>query len=101
MENIIDKIIELDNAAKNKILEIKEREDNIETYISKQIEKEKENIDSRFLLKKKILQEKYNEKFEKKKEELNIYKSQQIKVIQERYEKEREKIINKIIDEIV
>ena len=67
MENIINKIIELDASAKNKILKIKEKEDNIETYISEQIEKEKEVIDSRFLFKKKKIQEKYDEMFEKRK----------------------------------
>ena len=51
MDLILNKIIDLDNAAKSKISEIKEKEENIETYISQQIEKEKELIDSRFLYK--------------------------------------------------
>ena len=42
MDLILNKIIDLDNAAKSKISEIKEKEENIETYISQKIEKEKE-----------------------------------------------------------
>ncbi len=101
MENIINKIIELDASAKNKILKIKEKEDNIETYISEQIEKEKEVIDSRFLFKKKKMQEKYDEMFEKRKTEIDNDKNEQIQQLKAKYEIEREKIINKVIEEII
>lgn len=101
MENIINKIIELDASVKNKILKIKEKEDNIETYISEQIEKEKEVIDSRFLFKKKKMQEKYDEMFEKRKTEIDNDKNEQIQQLKAKYEIEREKIINKVIEEII
>ena len=65
MDLILNKIIDLDNAAKSKISEIKEKEENIETYISQQIEKEKELIDSRFLYKRKKTQEKYEQEKQK------------------------------------
>ena len=41
MDGILNKIINLDNQAKNKIIQIKQKEENIETYISETIEKEK------------------------------------------------------------
>ena len=81
MDNILGKIIELDDFAKNKIKTIKEKEENIETYIGEQIEKEKEIIDNRFLYKRKKLQEKYDEMFEKEKERLNNEKQQIIEMI--------------------
>ena len=71
MDLILNKIIDLDNAAKSKISEIKEKEENIETYISQQIEKEKELIDSRFLYKRKKTQEKYDEMLSQKTKELD------------------------------
>ena len=40
MDNILNKIIELDNTAKKRIMDIREKEENIETYISKEIEKQ-------------------------------------------------------------
>ena len=41
MEELINQIVELDNHAKEKIRSIKDKEDNIETYISETLEKEK------------------------------------------------------------
>ena len=60
MDGILNKIINLDNQAKNKIIQIKQKEENIETYISETIEKEKKEIDSRFLYKRTVTQEKYD-----------------------------------------
>ena len=45
MEDIINKIIELDNNAKNKINAIKEKEENIESYVNEKLQIEKEKID--------------------------------------------------------
>ena len=39
MDNILNKIIELDNTAKKRIMDIREKEENIETYISEEIDK--------------------------------------------------------------
>ena len=52
MENILNKIIELDRQAKQKVSQAKEKEENIESYISKKIEEEKQAIDSKYLNKK-------------------------------------------------
>lgn len=76
MDGILNKIINLDNQAKNKIIQIKQKEENIETYISETIEKEKKEIDSRFLYKRKITQEKYDKMFEESKKKLDRRKRQ-------------------------
>ena len=78
MDGILNKIINLDNQAKNKIIQIKQKEENIETYISETIEKEKKEIDSRFLYKRKITQEKYDKMFEESKKKLDEEKDKQI-----------------------
>ena len=58
-------------------------------------------IDSRFLFKKKKIQEKYDEMFEKRKTEIDNDKNEQIQQLKAKYEIERKKIINKVIEEII
>ena len=101
MDVILNKIINLDNQAKNKIIQIKQKEENIETYISETIEKEKKEIDSRFLYKRKITQEKYDKMFEESKKKLDEEKDKQINKIREKYEQEKQQIIEKMLSEIV
>ena len=66
MEEVINNLITIDNMAVNKIKQIKEKEDNIETYISERLEIEKKKIDSIYLYKRKVIQEKYDKMFEEK-----------------------------------
>ena len=119
MDGILNKIINLDNQAKNKIIQIKQKEENIETYISETIEKEKKEIDSRFLYKINIevstlttqiseneqklsnAQEKYDKMFEESKKKLDEEKDKQINKIREKYEQEKQQIIEKMLSEIV
>ena len=101
MDGILNKIINLDNQAKNKIIQIKQKEENIETYISETIEKEKNEIDSRFLYKRKITQKKYDKMFEESKKKLDEEKDKQINKIREKYEQEKQQIIEKMLSEIV
>ena len=89
MDGILNKIINLDNQAKNKIIQIKQKEENIETYISETIEKEKKEIDSRFLYKRKITQEKYDKMFEESKKKLDEEKDKQIDLMAEYIESKK------------
>ena len=73
LEELINQIVELDNHAKEKIRSIKDKEDNIETYISETLEKEKKKLDSRYVFMKKNAEERFNNKFAQEKERL--YKS--------------------------
>ena len=68
MEELINQIVELDNHAKEKIRSIKDKEDNIETYISETLEKEKKKLDSRYVFMKKNAEERFNNKFAQEKE---------------------------------
>lgn len=101
MEVILNKIIDLDNQAKSKILQIKQKEENIETYISETLEKEKKVIDNRFLYKRKKIQEKYDNMFEEAKNRLNEEKYKQINILREKYEQNKQQIIEKTLNEIV
>ena len=101
MDLIINKIIDLDNAAKSKITSIREKEENIENYISEEIEKKKELIDSRYLYKRKNIQEKYNEMFEQKKKQLDEEKEKEINKLHEKYEQEKPKILKELLEGII
>lgn len=101
MENIINKIIELDNNAKSKIKVIKEKEKNIETYINETLQIEKEKIDNRFAYKRKNMQEKYNVKFEQKKIELDKQKQKQITNLQTKYEQAKQDILEELLNSII
>ena len=101
MEVILNKIIDLDNQAKSKILQIKQKEENIETYISETLEKEKKVIDNRFLYKRKKIQEKYDNMFEEAKNRLNEEKYKQINILREKYKQNKQQIIEKTLNEIV
>lgn len=101
LENIINKLIELDNMAKLKINGIKEKEENIETYISERIEREQKIIDSQFAYKKKNLQEKYDMRLKEEIAKIDEKKELKIRELQNRYAQEKEKILNDLLKEII
>ena len=101
LENIINKIIELDENAKRKIRTIKEKEENIEIYINEKLKIEKEKIDNKFLYKKRNIQEKYDLNFEQSKLKIDEYKKNQIMEWQKVYEQEKQDIMQKIVQSII
>lgn len=101
MDSVISKIIELDNISKKKIREIKEKEENIENYISEKIESEKEKIDSKYMYKRKILQEKYDAMLLEKKKIIDEETNRQINNIHENYEKNKQITLQKLLNEII
>ena len=101
MEDVINKIIELDECARKKIKIIEEKENNIETYINEKLKVEKEKIDNIIAYKKKNRQEKYEQEFTKRKELIDEYKQKQIIELQNKYEKEKQEIVKKIVNNII
>ena len=101
LENIINKIIELDEQAKRKIKTIKEKEENIEIYINEKLKIEKEKIDNKFLYKKRKIQKKYDLNFEQSKLKIDEYKKKQITELQKIYEQEKQDIMQKIVESII
>lgn len=100
MEDIIDKILKIDNEAKSVIGVQKEKE--------KQIEK---NVKSRFYVQKSILDSQYKENIqnekskyieilEQKKQELNEEEINNLKKIENLYLEKEETIINSIVESI-
>ena len=73
----------------------------IGAFLSEEIEKEKAKIDSKYLFKRKKMQEKYDEMFEQKKQELDSEKEKQISLIKEKYEQEKGKILETVLNNII
>ena len=101
MEDIINRIIELDEHAKRKIKAIKEKEENVEIYINEKLKKEKEKIDNKFSYKKRTIKEKYDSNFEQSKLRLDEYKKMEIMKLQKKYEQEKQDIVRRIVESII
>ena len=100
-EELINKLINLDNEAKHELKEIEEKEENIEYYINQKLTTEKAKIDNMYFFKKKNLQDGYDKKWEKEKQVLDEKKGQALGRLRERYNEEKEKIITDILAEIM
>lgn len=101
LEEIINKIIELDNNAKRKIIEVKNKEDNIENYINERLIKEKEKADSQYAFKKKKFQEKYDFMYEQKIGLLEEKKEKKISELQEKYKLNQKATIENLLKNII
>lgn len=101
MEDVIKKIIEIDNYAKNKIKDIQKKQENIEGLIEKKLIEEKNKIDNRYAYKRKKIQEKYDQLFEIERNKLEENKQKQITKLQEVYKNDKSKILNKLINSII
>ena len=101
VENIINSLIQMDATALNRIKQIKEKEKNIENYISENLEKEKDKIDAMYLYKRKIIQEKFDKKLKEKKLALDEQKQKDIKKMQEEYSKNKSRILENLLKSIV
>lgn len=100
-EDLINKLINLDNEAKHELKEIEEKEENIEYYINQKLTTEKAKIDNMYVFKKKNLQDSYDKKWEKEKQVLDEKKEQALSRLREKYNEEKENIITDILGEIM
>ena len=74
LEEIIKKLIEFDEDAKNKINSVKQKEENIEEEINSKLKSEKEKIDNQYVFKRKSLKEKYDKIYQENCERINSEK---------------------------
>lgn len=100
MEEIINKIIEIDNNAKSIIKEEKEKKDNFEEFIDSEFNTKKAVLDLQYKDEINKQKEKYNNMLEQKKIEEEENTKQEIDNIGKKYSELEEDIINKIIDKI-
>ena len=101
LEEIIKKLIEFDENAKNKINSIKQKEENIEEEINSKLKTEKEKIDNQYVFKRKNLKEKYDKLYQENCEKINSEKEKQINLLRQKYQEEGSSIVDKIVNSII
>ena len=100
MEEIIKKIIEIDNKAKAISAEEKNRNANIEEFIEDEYIKEKKLLDKQYEEEIKKQVQKYEAIFDEKKIEIDNEISKKIFQINERFKMDKEMIIKQIVSDI-
>lgn len=100
MEEIFNKIIEIDNKAKLIVNDEKEKKNNLDEYIEKEVNIKKNVLD--FELKNEIEKEKikYEKLFQEKKYEIDNEIRKKIELAEEIYREKEDKIIDSIISNI-
>ena len=101
LEEIIKKLIEYDENAKNRITSIKKIEENIEEEINVRLKSEKEKIDNQFVFKRKSLKEKYDRIYQENCERINKEKEKQIDYLKQKYRTDGDILVNQIINNII
>ena len=101
LEEIIKKLIEFDEDAKNKVNSIKQKEENIEEEINSKLKSEKEKIDNQYAFKRKNLKEKYDKIYQENCERINSEKEKQINSLRQKYQEEGSIIVDKIVNSII
>ena len=101
LEEIIKKLIEFDENAKNKIISIQQKEDNLEEEISSRLKAEKEKIDNQFIVRKKALKERYDKIYQENCEIINKEKEKQIENLRQKYETDGDSFVEQILNNII
>lgn len=100
MEEIFNKIIEIDNNAKAITNLEKEKKINLEEYIESEFVIKKVVIDMEFKDDVEVQKKKYNEMFQEKKKEIDEKNKQEIDDIEKIYKEKENEIIENIITNI-
>ena len=101
MENIINKLLEIDAHAKSVVLEYQEKKNNLDVYVSEEINKRKRDIDSTYNFKINFRKQEFQRKLEEKKSAMQKIKENGIKELQVRYNIEKERLANEIYNSII
>ncbi len=101
MEEIINKLIDIDKMSKSIVNEQNIRKENIDDLIEMEIEKQKTQIDANFELKLKLKNEEISRRLEENKQRLLEKEKSEIEKIEKQYNDLKEQKINKIINEII
>lgn len=101
MEEIIKKLIEIDAHARGIVLEYQDKKNNLDLYVSDEIAKRKNEIDSTYNFKIEFRKREYKRKLEEKKSAMQEIKQNGILELQARYQMEKDRLANKIFRNIV
>lgn len=101
MRETINQLVDIDHNSKKVINDCKEKEDNIENYITIELEKRKSEVSAKYKYKINFLKTECEKEFNKKTEEIKIETQKIIEKIQHEYNKNKEEKIGQIINKIL
>lgn len=101
MEEIINKLLDIDNKAKSIMLEYQEKKNNLDVYISEEIAKRKKEIDSQYKFRIDFHKDEYIRKLNEKKNIMNEIKDKGIEELKESYNIEKNRLAEDIIKMII
>ncbi len=101
MEEIINKLLEIDNHAKSIILEYQEKKNNLDLYVSEEIAKRKREIDATYDFKIDFRKKEYKRLLEEKKLAMEEIKQNGILELQAKFQMEKDRLVNEIFKSII
>jgi hypothetical protein len=101
VEEIINKLIEIDNESRNKIEVAERTKENIDEMIDEKLQKEKQKIDSLYSAKIRLKQDEYKTKLENEEVRVENETNNKILNINEKYLKNKENISEMIFKKII
>lgn len=101
MEEIINKLIDIDNMSKEIINEVEEKNLNIDELIENELDKQKSKIDAAINVKLKVKREGLDSKFKEFKSNLDIETNKKIEQINYEYQNLKKEKVEKIVTNII
>lgn len=101
MEEIINKLIDIDNMSKGIINKVEEKNLKIDELVENEIDKQKSAIDSSINMKLRIKKEELDKKFQEVKSNLDIETNKKIEQINQEYQNVKQEKVEKIVNNII
>ena len=101
MEEIINKLLEIDSKAKSVINEYQDKKNNLDLFVSEEIAKRKKEIDQKYNFRIDFQKKEYDRKLEYKKQAMNDIKDKGIIELQAQYEMEKIRLTQEIFEMII
>lgn len=101
MKDTIDKLVDIDNQSRAIINKCEEKEENLDNYVTIELEKRKAEINAKYKYKINFLESECDKDFSNKKEEIDENTKKVIQDIQNDYNEKKDEKINEMIEKIL
>ena len=98
MKDTIDKLVDIDNQSRAIINKCEEKEENLDNYVTIELEKRKAEINAKYKYKINFLKSECDKDFSNKKEEIDENTKKVIQDIQNDYNEKKDEKINEMIE---
>ena len=101
MKDTIDKLVDIDNQSRAIINKCEEKEENLDNYVTIELEKRKAEINAKYNYNINFLKSECDKDFSNKKEEIDENTKKVIQDIQNDYNEKKDEKINEMIEKIL